>query len=91
VRASRAIGRRGRVVKLSYRVRDDRGSTAESILVYRGARVVTKLSRGLRQTDDSVAYWVAWRPRIRMTGRFCVRASDTAGNAAVSCAPLRVR
>ena len=42
-------------------------------------------------TDDSVAYWVAWRPRIRMTSRFCVRASDTAGNAAVSCAPLRVR
>ena len=87
-----ATGRRGRVVKLGYRVRDDRGETAETISVYRGARLVRTIARPLRQTDDSVPYWAAWRaPRTRMTGRFCVRASDGARNVATSCAPLRVR
>jgi hypothetical protein len=91
VHAYGARGRRGRVVKLSYRVRDDRGSTAETISVYRRARLVRKVVRPLRLTDDGVAYWIAWRaPRSRFAGRFCVRAADTAGNAATSCAALRI-
>ena len=85
-------GRRGRTVKLTYRVRDDRGETTERISVYRGSSVVARLGRELRPTDDAVAYWIAWRaPRRRLLGRFCVRAADRAGNASTSCAALRVR
>jgi hypothetical protein len=80
------------VLKLSYRVRDERGETAERITVYRGPKAVATVTRGLRQTESSLPYWVAWRaPRTRFVGRFCVRATDGAGNAATSCAALRGR
>jgi hypothetical protein len=92
VRAYAAAGRRGRILKLRYRVLDDRGQTSERISVYRGRRLVKTISRALRTTENSFAYWVTWRaPRARVAGRFCVRASDAARNAATSCAPLRVR
>ena len=92
VRAYPASGRRGRIVKLSYRVRDDRGQTAERISVYGGARLLKTIRRGLRQTDDAVAYWIAWRaPRRLIRGRFCVAATDQSGNKSTSCARLRVR
>ena len=91
VRAYPALGRRRRIVKLRYRVLDDRGETAERISVFRGRVLVKTFSRALRQTDDSVAFWVGWRaPRRRFVGRFCVRASDRAGNNSTSCASLRV-
>jgi subtilisin family serine protease len=92
VRAYPATGRRGRTVKLTYRVRDDRGRTAEQILVYRGRSLVARLRRTLRPTDNASAYWVTWRaPRRAMRGRFCVRAADGAGNTSTSCAVLRVK
>ena len=92
VRAYPATGRSGRTVKLTYRVRDDRGRTAEQILVYRGRSLVARLRRTLRPTDSASAYWVTWRaPRRPLSGRFCVRAADAAGNSSASCASLRVR
>ena len=93
VRTYSARGQRGRVLKLSYSVRDDRHRTAERIWVYRGTRLLKTFVRALRETDDSVAYWIAWRaPRRRMLGRFCVRATNTAGLAsATSCARVVVR
>jgi subtilisin family serine protease len=92
VRAYPVTGRRGRTVKLTYRVRDDRGRTAEQILVYRGRSLLARLRRTLRPTDGASAYWVTWRaPRQPMRGRFCVRAADGAGNTSTSCAVLRVR
>jgi hypothetical protein len=92
VHAYPARGRRGRALKLSYRVRDDRGETTETVLVFRGTRLAARVVRGLRPTDDGVAYWIVWRaPRARVNGRFCVRAADAAGNASTSCAPIRVR
>jgi hypothetical protein len=85
-------GRRGRILKLTYRVRDDRGETAEQVSVYRGRSLVKKLGRTLRPTDDTVVSWLAWRaPRRRLLGRFCVRAADRAGNASTSCARVTVR
>jgi subtilisin family serine protease len=92
VRTFAAAGRRRGLVKLRYRVQDDRRETAERILVYRG-RILTKTySRPLRTTESSIDYWVSWRaPRRRFVGRFCVQASDRAGNKATSCAALRVR
>jgi len=92
VRAYPVTGRRGRTVKLTYRVRDDRGRTAEQILVYRGRSLVARLRRTLRPTDNASVYWVQWRAPWRpMRGRFCVRAVDAAGNGSTSCASLRVR
>jgi hypothetical protein len=80
------------MVKLTYRVRDDSGQTTEQVSVYRGRSLLKKLGRTLRPTEDSVVYWLAWRaPRQRLLGRFCVRAADAAGNAATSCAALRIR
>jgi hypothetical protein len=92
VHAYAARGRRGRIVKLSYRVRDNRSETAERVSVYGGTKLLRTITRGLRQTDDTVAYWIAWRaPRRRMVGRFCVAATDRTGNASRTCAPLRIR
>jgi subtilisin family serine protease len=92
VRAYAAVGRRGRILKLTYRVRDDRGRTSERITFYRGARLLKTVVRPLRDTDDATSYWLAWRaPRRALRGRFCVRAVDAAGNVSASCAPLRVR
>src|SRR5205814_1548655 len=92
VRAYPATGRRGRTVKLTYRVRDDRGETTERVSLYRGRLLVKRLGRTLRPTDDTLVSWLAWRaPRRRLVGRFCVRAVDGAGNASTSCASLRIR
>jgi subtilisin family serine protease len=92
VRAYPVTGRRGRTVKLRYRVRDDRGRTAEQISVYRGRSRIARLRRTLRPTDSASVYWVQWRaPWRAMRGRFCVRAADAAGNGSTSCASLRVR
>src|SRR5436190_1821826 len=92
VRAYPATGRRGRTVKLTYRVRDDRGETTERVSLYRGRLLVKRLGRTLRPTDDTLVSWLAWRaPRRRLVGRFCVRAGDGAGNASTSCASLRIR
>jgi serine protease len=92
VHAYPVIGRRGRMVKLTYRVRDDRGQTTEQVSVYRGRSPVTRLGRTLRPTDDTVVYWLAWRtPRRRFLGHFCVRAADGSGNVSTSCASLKIR
>jgi hypothetical protein len=92
VHAYAAVGRRGHILKLRYRVADDRGETAERIVVYRGARTLRTISRGERPTENALPYWVTWRaPRTRLAGRFCVRAVDPAGNSATSCASLRVK
>jgi subtilisin family serine protease len=92
VHAYPVTGRRGRTVKLTYRVRDDSGQTTEQVSVYRGRSILKKLGRTLRPTENSVVYWIPWRaPRQRLLGRFCVRAADAAGNATTSCATLRTR
>ena len=92
VHAYPATGRRGRMVKLTYRVRDDSGQTTEQVSVYRGRSLVKKIGRTLRPTEDSIVYWLAWRaPRRRLLDHFCVRAADGAGNASTSCASLKIR
>jgi serine protease len=92
VRAYAATGRRNRMVKLTYRVRDNSGETSEQVSVYRGRTLIRKIGRTLRPTEDTVVYWLGWRaPRQRLLGRFCVRAADGSGNASTSCASLRVR
>jgi subtilisin family serine protease len=92
VRTYPVTGRRGRMVKLTYRVRDNSGETTEQLSVYRGRMLIRKIGRTLRPTEDTVVYWVPWRaPRQRLLGRFCVRAADGSGNASTSCASVKIR
>jgi subtilisin family serine protease len=91
VHAYPVAGKRGRPIKLRYRVRDDHGETTEQVSVYRGHALVRKLGRNLRPTEDSVVYWFPWKaPKRKLAGRFCVRAADGAGNVATSCAALKI-
>jgi hypothetical protein len=92
VHAYPVTSKRGRPVKLRYRVRDNHGETTEQVSVYRGRLVVGKLGRNLRPTEDSVVYWFPWKaPKRKLAGRFCVRAADGAGNFSTSCASLKIR
>jgi hypothetical protein len=80
------------MVRLRYRVRDDKGETTEKLAIFRRSRVLRRLTRPLRPTDNAVVYWIAWRaPRVRGTYRFCVRATDRAGNhSPLTCAAVRI-
>ena len=87
-----ASGRHRMSLKLRYRVEDDHGRTSERVLVYRKSRIVKSLKRPLRTTDDSVAYWVRLSIATRGLYRYCVRATDAAGNRSpLVCAALRIR
>ena len=92
IRVYAASGRHGRMLRLRYKVSDNKGETKERITVYRRAKVLRSLIRPLRTTDNSVAYWVFWRAGRTGSYRFCVRASDRAGNRSrLACAAIRVR
>jgi hypothetical protein len=92
VHAYRAHGRHGKALRLRYRVRDNRGHTAERVTVYRRTKALKRFSRPLRATDSATAYWVVWRPRSRGSYRFCVRATDSAKNRSrLVCAAVSVR
>ena len=87
-----ARGRHGTLVRLRYRVRDDKGETSEKLTVFRRNRLLRRFTRPLRPTDNAVVYWIAWRaPRVRGSYRFCVRATDRTGNhSALKCAFVRI-
>ena len=87
-----ASGRHRQALHLRYRVRDDSGHTSERVLVYRTTKLLKTFTRALRTTDDSVAYWVGFSFAKRGTYRYCVRASDAAGNhSRLACAAIRIR
>jgi hypothetical protein len=94
VSAVPSSGRVGTLVHLRYRASDDSGRAREHVTVLRGTRTVVKLSTRLASVAAGRTYFVAWRaPRsARGTLRFCMRATDAAGNnSPSSCAPLHVR
>jgi hypothetical protein len=93
VRAIASSGRRGRTVKLFYRVSEASGKTSERVRVYRRGRVLRALATPIARREAGRSHYVYWRaPRRPMRLRFCVRAWDAARNAsALSCAPLRIR
>ena len=60
--------------------------------VYRKTKLLKTFTRALRTTDDAVAYWVGFSFAKRGTYRYCVRASDAAGNhSPLACAAIRIR
>jgi hypothetical protein len=80
------------LIRLRYRVHDNGGRTSERVRVYRGKKVLKTFLRPLRTTDAAVAYWVTYSFPARAAYRFCVRATDAAGNSSPPrCAAVRVR
>jgi hypothetical protein len=79
--------------KLRYRVRDDRGRTAESLTVWRGNHKLVLIETSMSRVDPKKVYWVSWRPGYGYQGRyrFCVVARDAAGKSSSrSCNWLNV-
>jgi hypothetical protein len=93
LRVFAAKGRRGKIVRLRYRVSDNSGETTERISVYRRKHVLRRYTRPLRTTGSAVAYWINWHaPRKAGTYRFCVRATDRSGNQTrLLCAKITLR
>ena len=48
----------GALVRLRYRVHDNKGETTEKISVYRRTRALRQLTRSLRPTENAVVYWI---------------------------------
>jgi hypothetical protein len=87
-----ASGRHRKPLRLRYRVADNRGRTSERVLVYRKTKVLKRFSRPLRTTESTIAYWVSFRFAARGSYRYCVRATDAAGNRSrLACAAVRIR
>ena len=95
VRAIASAGRRGTPVRLEYRVGDNSGSSRALVTVSRRGRTVFSAATLLVPVDAGRLAYVLWRPDASLrpgTLRFCVRATDGAGNrSASSCSSLRLR
>jgi hypothetical protein len=87
-------GVHGGIAHLDYTAADGRGSTADTISVYRRSRVLKTFHFSLADTNPFFVYYAKWRVPQRVHGRlrFCVRSVDAAGNTSnQSCAPLVIR
>jgi hypothetical protein len=87
-------GVHGQVATLEYSAQDGRAVTADTIRVYRGARLLRTIRFGLGDANPFWTYDARWRaPRtVRGRLRFCVQSADAAGNKSnLSCARLAVR
>ena len=93
VRALSSQGKRGRSVKLLYRVTEQSSRSRERVKVYRGKKVLRTLSVPLSTREAGRTYYVFWRaPKKPARLRFCVEAWDANGNkSAPRCASLRIR
>jgi hypothetical protein len=93
-RAYASHGVHGGIAHLDYDASDGRGSTADTIWVYRRSRVLKTFHFSLADTNPFLTYYAKWRVPQRVRGRlrFCVRSVDAAGNKSnLSCAPLVIR
>jgi hypothetical protein len=82
VAAYPATARRGTVADLKYWALDGRGETAETIRIYRGARLLKTIRVPLSSSNPFDLSHVSWRvPRdLRGRLRYSVRSVDAAGN-----------
>ena len=90
-----ASAKRGKKAKLSYFVSDDSGQSSEQIMVYNGRKIVARLAAALHVAKAGTVRTVSWKvPASSPLGkrRFCVTASDAAGNKSPpSCAALTIK
>jgi hypothetical protein len=93
-RAYASHGVHGGIAHLDYEAADGRGSTADTIRVYRRSRVLKTFRFSLADTNPFFYYYAKWQVPKSVRGRlrFCVRSVDAAGNKSnLSCAPLVIR
>jgi len=95
VTAFPASARRGKAATLRFDVFDDSGRSSAAVRVYEGGRLVAKLTSPMQFEIGTRHSKVVWPVPLRLSSRklrFCVVASDPAGNrSAPACAPfLRV-
>jgi hypothetical protein len=85
-----AQGRRGRRVRLAWRLADDSGRANVVLAVYRGRRRVARMTESLRLSRSSWSY--SWKaPRAAGGYRWCIRAGDPTGNRTpLRCAPITI-
>jgi hypothetical protein len=82
VKALPAAGRAGSVVSLRFLISDNRKSTRQQILVYRGSVLLALVRRPFSRSLVGKVKKIAWRsPAKPATLRFCVVAWDRADNA----------
>jgi hypothetical protein len=91
VQAYDSTGKRGKLVKLNFRIYDDSGFANRQIWIYKGKRsLATLATQGAAEGRRDHMIWKA--PRKKALLRFCVSAWDAAGNRSpASCASLRIR
>jgi hypothetical protein len=92
--ALKSTGVHGKVARLGYYAADGRGETADSIVVYKGRRVLKRISYLIEDTSPFLSYSARWSVPKKMRGklRFCVTSTDRAGNKSkASCAALTVK
>jgi hypothetical protein len=93
-RALKSTGVHGKTVHLDYQAFDGRGETAEAIVVYRGKKVLKRISFQLEDTSPFLLYFARWNVPKKVKGklRFCVTSTDRAGNKSnTSCAALTIK
>jgi hypothetical protein len=73
----------GKVARLTYWTLDGRGRTADTIRIYRGARLLKTIRRPLRDSNPFLLSHEVWRVPRAIHGRlrYSIRSTDAAGNA----------
>jgi hypothetical protein len=92
--ALKSKGTHGKIVNIDYFAADGRGETADTILVYRGKKVVKRFNFSIADTSPFLIYSARWKVSKKTKGkfRFCVTSTDRAGNKSkTSCAALTIK
>jgi hypothetical protein len=92
--AFKSTGTHGKFAELGYLAMDGRGETADVFVVYKGKKVVKRISLPLADTSPFLPYVVRWKVPKKTKGklRFCVTSRDRAGNMSnTSCAALTIK
>ncbi len=92
--ALKSAGVHGKAVRLAYFAGDGRGETADTIVVYRGKKVLKRINYAIEDTSPFLTYSARWNvpKKIRGKLRFCVTSTDRAGNKSqTSCAALTIK
>jgi hypothetical protein len=92
--ALKSAGVHGKVARLDYYAADGRGETSETIVVYKGKRVLKRINYLLEDTSPFLSYFARWNVPKKTRGklRFCVTSTDRAGNKSkAACAALTIK
>jgi hypothetical protein len=92
--ALKSSGTHGKTVSIDYFAADGRGETADTIVVYRGKKVLKRFNFPIADTSPFLIYSARWKVPKKTRGklRFCVTSRDRAGNKSkTSCAQLTIK